>query len=380
MEDPTLVIHLTFTAVALVVMTARIAVRIRIFGGFDTGDYLTLAAIVCAVARGGLIHVVLTWGTNNLSTVARGRIDFTDEEIYRRTIGSKFAISNRPIYNTYLWCQKLILLHFYIRHFHSHEKRRHRLITWTYGPIFFATWLAAQVVGFTECDPFRLYWQVVPSAGTCVQAQVQLIVLGVLNIGTDVMLLILPIPSLISLQTPWRLKLRLYALCTLGLFIIAITVIRLPINALNATVQANRTTWASTELLAAAIAVNAPTLYGAYNNWRRLRNGIVSSAYTMPGQSASRRPNSATISDSRFGHINIGLGRKIPDEEDEITLNMVMQGKRSGTSMSYASNRSASQGDLGVITKTREVCVRDFEGDRVHVTRNESLGWNEEDL
>jgi|SRR5690242_14254785 len=83
------------------------------------------------------------------------------------------------------------------------------------------------------------------------------------------MLLALPVPTLISLQTPWRTKLRLFTICALGLFIVAITVIRLPINSLNASVQANRTIWASTELLAAAIAVNAPVLYGTINRWRR---------------------------------------------------------------------------------------------------------------
>ncbi|KAF2219491.1 hypothetical protein BDZ85DRAFT_205708 [Elsinoe ampelina] len=360
MDDPTLIIHHTFTAVALVVMAARIVVRIRVFGKFDLGDYLTIGAIICAAARGGLIHVVLTWGTNNLSAAARARIRFTDAEIYRRTIGSKFAISNRPIYNTYLWFQKLILLHFYIRHFHSHEKRKNRLIAWTYGPIFFFTWAAAQVVGFTECDPFPLYWQVVPAPGSCVQAQVQLIVLGVLNIFTDIMLLILPIPSLISLQTPWRLKLRLYILCTLGLFIIAVTVIRLPINALNASVQANRTTWASTELLAAAIAVNAPTLYGAYNSWRRSGTGIASSSYSLPAHSASRPVNGSHLGNSRLGQFsqNIGRSRKIPDEEDEIVLNMEMRNKRSETSMSNITARSDSEERPGVITKTREICVR----------------------
>lgn len=94
------------------------------------------------------------------------------------------------------------------------------------------------------------------------------------------MLLALPVPTLMSLQTPWRTKLRLYTLCALGLFIVAITVIRLPINSLNASVQANRTIWASTELLAAAIAVNAPILYGAINHWRRRsRNGSYTYAY-----------------------------------------------------------------------------------------------------
>lgn len=126
---------------------------------------------------------------------------------------------------------------------------------------------------------------------------------------TDVMLLALPIPTLISLQTPWRTKLRVYIICALGLFIITITVIRLPINALHASVQANRTTWASTELLAAAIAVNAPILYGAINRWRRSKNSSYGYGYgysSHPGathtvRSSARPPN--TLHDDDEGPI-----------------------------------------------------------------------------
>jgi hypothetical protein len=58
---------------------------------------------------------------------------------------------------------------------------------------------------------------------------------------------------------------RLYSLCALEVFIIAITVVRLTINTLHATSQADRTTWVTTEPLAAAIVFNAPILYGSLN-------------------------------------------------------------------------------------------------------------------
>ncbi|KKF95399.1 hypothetical protein CFO_g2259 [Ceratocystis platani] len=83
------------------------------------------------------------------------------------------------------------------------------------------------------------------------------------------MLLLLPIPLLIGLQANARLKLQLSVLFTLGIFIIAITVIRLPINSLNQSLQSSRTTWASTELFTSAVVVNAPTLYGFWNKRRQ---------------------------------------------------------------------------------------------------------------
>lgn len=100
MDPTTLIIHHTFTGLALTIMALRLICRRLLFSKTDLGDYCTVVAMLCAAARGGMIHVVLTWGTNNISPKARARIEFTPAEIYRRTVGSKLAISNRPIYNT----------------------------------------------------------------------------------------------------------------------------------------------------------------------------------------------------------------------------------------------------------------------------------------
>jgi hypothetical protein len=97
--DRTLLIHHLFTALAIVLMGSRLFCRRIIFGKFDFGDFCTMAAILCAATRGGMIHVVLTWGTNNIPPAVRSKMDFTAVEIYRRTIGSKLTIANRPIYN-----------------------------------------------------------------------------------------------------------------------------------------------------------------------------------------------------------------------------------------------------------------------------------------
>lgn len=56
-------------------------------------------------------------------------------------------------------------------------------------------------------------------------------------------------------------KLRLLGLFSLGIFLVAITVIRLPFNVHNADTQVNRTTWASAEAFTAAFVANVPTLF-----------------------------------------------------------------------------------------------------------------------
>lgn len=121
----------------------------------------------------------------------------------------------------------------------------------SYIGVFAATYVTVQIVTFTECDPFDHYWTVLPdpgifypfartflpiefscslnnllltrTTGICCQAQLQLIVLGmspsgkghitfrcngsnvrnflgVLNIITDLMLIVLPIPILVMVK------------------------------------------------------------------------------------------------------------------------------------------------------------------------------------
>lgn len=100
MPDPTLVIVWAFTWIAVAVMCLRLALVKLNKKAFSTGDYLTIGAILCAITRLSLIHVVLIWGSNNVSPQFRTAHVFTEDEIYRREIGGKLTIVNRLFYNS----------------------------------------------------------------------------------------------------------------------------------------------------------------------------------------------------------------------------------------------------------------------------------------
>lgn len=159
--------------------------------------------------------------------------------------------------------------------------------------VFFATYVTVQVLNVSECNPVYLYWQILPDPGECAKAQVQLLVLGILNIITDFMLLLLPIPFVLGLTIPWKRKLQLLCLFTLGVFVILITAIRLPINSINKDSQDNRTLWATTELLTAAIVVNAPAIWGLWN--KRQRDKYSNSGGKTPGDSNRQEIQIETI-------------------------------------------------------------------------------------
>ncbi|KAJ5976848.1 hypothetical protein N7501_000190 [Penicillium viridicatum] len=274
----TLIILWVFTWVTVGLIVFRLLVRKLKGFKFVLGDYFAMGAIFCALARLGLVHVIIIWGTNNMSAKFRHTHNFTPEEVRRREIASKLVLANRVFYNSYLWLQKSALLDTYRRLLTHLSWEKVTMIS--YIGVFAATYIIVQIVTFTECDPFNHYWIVMPDPGKCSQAQLQLIVLvsGVLNVITDIMLIALPIPILVMVKRSAIEKIQLAILFAVGLFIVAITIARLPQNAKNSTVQVNRTTWASVELLAAAIVANAPILYGLLKGQRQKSKNATSDA------------------------------------------------------------------------------------------------------
>lgn len=91
-------------------------------------------------------------------------------------------------------------------------------------------------------------------------------------------------PNTLNWQDIFSRKLQLAVLFAVGLFIVAITIARLPQNAKNSSMQVNRTTWASVELLAAAIVSNAPVLYGLIKG-RKQRSRYAASGAESSGPS-----------------------------------------------------------------------------------------------
>ncbi|CAG8040586.1 unnamed protein product [Penicillium salamii] len=311
--DSTLILLWVFTWVTIGLIAFRLLLR-KIKGlNFVWGDYFSMAAILCALVRLALVHVVLLWGTNNMPAALRETMKFTAQEIHRRETASKFVLANRVFYNSYLWLQKLVLLDTYRRLLKNLRWEKVTMISYT--GIFAATYAVVQIVTFTECDPFNHYWIVLPDPGICCQAQLQLIVLGVLNIITDLMLIALPIPILVLVKRSTAEKLQLAALFAVGLFIVAITIARLPQNTKNPTAQVNRTTWASIEELAAAIVANAPVVYGLLKGRvQRSRDAASASGSTQPSwQRTQRKPEDEPVElqRTRPSKRGSGLGAKL---------------------------------------------------------------------
>ncbi len=96
----TLIMTWIFTWLAEILMAARLLLRKVRRQNLDFSDKLTMMAMACLIIRLALAHVVIIWGTNNLSPAFRASHVFTAQDIYQREIGSKLTLAVRCVYNT----------------------------------------------------------------------------------------------------------------------------------------------------------------------------------------------------------------------------------------------------------------------------------------
>ncbi|RDL33193.1 uncharacterized protein BP5553_08632 [Venustampulla echinocandica] len=223
------------------------------------GDYFTIGAIVSILLRGAVIHVAMVWGTNSFTPADRQTTTFTPAVIYQHEVGAKLTIVNRAFYAVYTWLQKCVIMCVLQHLLNGILFERVLKFYWaTLG----VTFLVVFIVTFTECHPFKLYYQVVPDPGTCAKGIIQLEVFSAFNIATDLMLIVLPLPQLIRMKRPLMDRLRLVGLFLVGLTIVAVTFTRLLLNVVLFHRSGQSHNVANVEIICAAFVANAPTIYG----------------------------------------------------------------------------------------------------------------------
>ncbi|CUS08466.1 unnamed protein product [Tuber aestivum] len=228
LDTTTLVVTYVCTVLALILIFVRLGLRCHRGEGMYLDDVWMGISLVPLLVRLGVIHVVLAYGTNNFSRKKYPIEDMSEVEIMRRTTGSKMILAGRIFYAGFVWCMKVCMLGFYKR--------------------------------LTALSAIPSVRQMTPDPGHCVQAIAQLLTMGIFNILTDAALILIPLPLVFKSRLPIMRKLQLSLLFGLGIFVICITIIRMPVIIVDKSIQKARTLWASIECLAACIVANAPVL------------------------------------------------------------------------------------------------------------------------
>jgi hypothetical protein len=247
-----------FTCVALALILTRLVWRYRRREKFALEDIWMASSIAPLLLRLAFIHISLVSLTAYFDRKTYKQEYMAADEIQDRELGSKMILPGRVCYAGFLWMMKVVILLWF-------EKVTGKV--WPYGiaikgAYFFvaATFVGVVLATFLECQPVKLYWQVFPDPGKCIQAKAQLLTMGTMNMcvsfnsddvvanresATDICLMIIPLPLVIGARLPILRKLQLIILFSVSMFVVAITVIRMPVIIGNRTLQKSRTLWAS---------------------------------------------------------------------------------------------------------------------------------------
>ncbi|KAF8473601.1 hypothetical protein BDZ91DRAFT_652098, partial [Kalaharituber pfeilii] len=231
-DRPTLAITYSCSLLSLGLIAIRLICR-RMRGekylSFPDDVWMGFSVLPLLI-RLGIVHMVLMYGTNAVSPDRLATL--TEDDIRQRAFGSKLVLVSRIAYPAFLWCMKACILAFLGR--------------------------------------LMLIQSSLPAA-PCTKAHVQLFVMGITNIMTDLSLIILPLPLIVRSRLPLLRKIQLSLLFGIGVAVIAVTIIRLPLILASSTMQSSRTLWASIEILVACAVANAPILNSFHHEYKKKR-------------------------------------------------------------------------------------------------------------
>ncbi|KAI4237527.1 MAG: hypothetical protein LQ349_001770 [Xanthoria aureola] len=253
---PTLLVSWWCTGFALAIILVRICGRYIRTERLFREDIFMACSMIPLLGRMALVHVVLIYGTNNVSLDG-----LSAEQLHRREVGSKLVLASRIMYAAFLWIAKLTVSEF-LKRLTNQVWRQQYEYTLQFIRWFLAiTFIGVVIATLTECQPFDHYWQVVPNPGAkCRQGYAQLLTMGTSDVITDLLLVIFPIPIVLKSHMAAKRKASLILLFSLSFVLIAITVYRVVEVVRRHSDQQFRSLLASLEILAAAAVSNALVL------------------------------------------------------------------------------------------------------------------------
>ncbi|EWC47153.1 hypothetical protein DRE_03522 [Drechslerella stenobrocha 248] len=199
-------ITIVLMVICAIVVALRLYVRAIILKAFKADDWLIIAATVTAMG------VSMTCILSQPAGVGTHIWDLKQEQVNMVRIWS-FATQL-----TFTWSvslTKFSILLFYLRFCTTRAFKY-----WIYSTLtFLAAWLIIWTFLVTfQCVPVSAYWRLPKEGDRCIPFQNELHLLhGSTNLVTDVLVLLLPVPTLWTLHMPTRQKLMLVGVFALGI-------------------------------------------------------------------------------------------------------------------------------------------------------------------
>ncbi|KAF1956965.1 hypothetical protein CC80DRAFT_411680 [Byssothecium circinans] len=284
-NNPTLLYSWWCTIFSVVIIGTRLTGRYIRNERLFREDKIMALSVIPLMARMGLIHVVLIYGTNNADM---GGLE-DPGKIRHREIGSKIVLAARIFYALFIWMAKFTVSEFLKRMTERFWKKGYEFGLRGIRIFLGITFTAVLIATLAECRPFHHYWQVFPDPGPrCRQGYAHLLTMGIADIVTDILLVCFPIPIIIRSAMSLRRKISLISLFSMSIVLVAITGARIPLVIQKRGLQQYRTVLASSEILAATIVSNAIIL-GSFLRDRGVKKAKYKAGSTS--DSTERRPS-----------------------------------------------------------------------------------------
>ncbi|KAJ5459772.1 uncharacterized protein N7458_001324 [Penicillium daleae] len=204
-----------FTILATLFVTVRLWTRFRIVKSPGYDDLLIFFALICSIALYAFILLERHYG------LGKHKKYLSDEVIQGQLHYLWLSI---PFYNLSLVLAKLSILVLFIRIFRS---RKFLIYTYTTMAFLIIAGLWMVFSGFLFCIPVSDFWKLDRVSRHCLPEGPVWYANAAMQIITDVVILVLPMPLLSKLHLPRRQKVGTMLVFGVGIFVIATSSARL---------------------------------------------------------------------------------------------------------------------------------------------------------
>ncbi|PSR79794.1 hypothetical protein BD289DRAFT_485381 [Coniella lustricola] len=183
-------------------------------------DWLILAALVLVYVSLGI-----QWACVTLGGTGRHITDVEAVDPSAVVLTLQLILPFEALYGITLMLVKFSMLRFYARIFAINKT--FTIAVWTAATVIFLWMVSVVLETFLLCRPLAYNWDTTIADGTCGNRQAVYVGAGVSNMVTDFMVLLLPVPFVWKLKMPTASKMGLLGIFCLGIFITAISIVRL---------------------------------------------------------------------------------------------------------------------------------------------------------
>ncbi|OJZ88988.1 UbiD family decarboxylase [Aspergillus piperis CBS 112811] len=210
-------------SIAILLFLVRLFARYKRLGfRFQVEDYLMVVAVGFYTAFAVTNIYIIEGGGSNLYEPPSLYYSFSASEIAARVRGSKieFASENCQLCTIYSLKACMLLVHFRL----TSNLWQHRLVKVIAGYTLIG-WITTELVLFLNCRPLSGYWTLPPPHKECSTYFRYEVVQCVFNISSDIFILCVILPMFIRAKMPWKTKLPVIVVFSMGIVVIACAII-----------------------------------------------------------------------------------------------------------------------------------------------------------